>query len=231
MSKLYKQSETTTINRSEINFAPYNPKNHSQKDIDLLKRNIKNVAFLGGIVFNKTTSNLIDGHKRIMTLDLIHKYDGTPETDYQVKVELIELDEKTEKEQNIFQTTSRTELDAYKLADLIADIDYEAAGLTDEDLLQLEVEVPNFEFAAPQVQSDILPTSKKQIQEQSAEQRKEAIKAAKQKTTTDNESAPYVTITFDSFENKAYFMERFGFNHYDLYIKGERFEQMIERIE
>ena len=66
MSDLYKQSETVVIKRSQINFAPYNPKNHTKEQINEIKKNIKRVAFLGGIVWNVITGNLIDGHKRVM---------------------------------------------------------------------------------------------------------------------------------------------------------------------
>lgn len=224
---LYKQSETIVIKRTKINFAPYNPKLHSKEKINQIKNNFKEVAFFGGIIWNSITGNLIDGHKRLTALDILHKYNGTAETDYDVKVEKAELDEKTEREQNVFQTSSVTDLDAELLADLIKDIDYEAAGLTDEDLRMIEVEVPDFEFAKNEIESDAIGVSKAK----SAQERKEAIKQAKQNVKNDNEAAPYVTITFSSFESKAYFMERFGFDHYDLYIKGERFENMIERIE
>ena len=41
----------------------------------------------------------VSGHKRVQTLDIINNYDGTPETDYEIKVEAVELDDKTEREQ------------------------------------------------------------------------------------------------------------------------------------
>ena len=124
----YKKSLTVEILRSQILFAPYNPKNHTKELVKEIKDNIKNVAFLGGIVWNSNTGNLIDGHKRIMALDVIHKYDGTPEKDYTVKVEKIELDPKTEMEQNIFQTRSRTDLDLQIVGTFINEIDPNAAG-------------------------------------------------------------------------------------------------------
>ena len=132
--ELYKQSETITIQRSQINFAPFNPKRHTDEQIAQMRKNIKNVGFLGGIIWNEQTSNLVDGHKRVMSLDIIHKYDGTPTTDYPIKVEKVSFDLKTEKEQNIFQTRSRTELDEELMRSLIPDIDYLNAGLDDYDL-------------------------------------------------------------------------------------------------
>ena len=52
------------------------------------------MGFLGGIIFNALTGNLISGHKRLQALDLI--YGNTTETpvDYDVKVERVELTEK-----------------------------------------------------------------------------------------------------------------------------------------
>lgn len=55
------------------------------------KANIKKVGLIGGIQWNETTGNLIDGHKRVMSVDLIQGYDGTPETDYDIKVEAVDL--------------------------------------------------------------------------------------------------------------------------------------------
>src|SRR5690606_21679961 len=123
----------------QINFAPYNPKKHSEAAVKRIGDNITRVACIGGSVRNEVTGNLIDRHKRVMALDVINKYDGTAEKDYDIKVEKISLDEKTEKEQNIFQTKSRTDLDDLLLADLLKDVDIENTGLTDEDLKILEV--------------------------------------------------------------------------------------------
>ena len=142
--ELYKQSETITIQRSQINFAPFNPKRHTDEQIAQMRKNIKNVGFLGGIIWNEQTSNLVDGHKRVMSLDIIHKYDGTPETDYKIKVEKVSFDLKTEKEQNIFQTRSRTELDEELMRSLIPDIDYLNAGLDDYDLNLYAVDYSSF---------------------------------------------------------------------------------------
>ena len=101
MAKI-KQSETVFIKRSQVNFAAYNPRKANPKVVDALKKNFKKVGFMGGIKWNETTGNLIGGHKRTEALDLIHGYDGTENTDYEIKVEKIQLTEKQEKEQNIF---------------------------------------------------------------------------------------------------------------------------------
>ena len=38
--ELYKQSETITIQRSQINFAPFNPKRHTDEQIAQMRKNM-----------------------------------------------------------------------------------------------------------------------------------------------------------------------------------------------
>lgn len=234
----YKQSETVEIWRSQINFAAYNPKRHSKEQVNQIKKNILKVAFLGGIVWNSLTSNLIDGHKRIMALDIVHSYDGTKETDYKVKVEKIQLDTKSEKEQNIFQTQSRSELELDMLRDLISDIDYKSAGLTDEDMKLIgfdsTMRTDYEDDISREFESLNAPlTAEREIEK---EERKADIKAKKEKVLKDAEDSAlsmqaFVMLSFDNVQAKESFMLRFGFNVEDKVIKGELFEGMIERVE
>lgn len=225
--ELYRKSETIVIKRSQIKFAPYNPKNHTEANVAQIKKNIKNVAFLGGIIWNKTTGNLIDGHKRVMTLDAIHRFDGKKETDYDVKVEMIELDLKTEKEQNIFQTKSRTDLDLSLVGMILPDIDSVAAGLDDSDLMMITVESPNFDFGS----SDDIEDDFKEM-DAGYDARKQVMidakKAQKANLANKFEGDPFVTLSFNDYDNKAQFMDRFGFNPADKYVKGEMFSDMIK---
>lgn len=133
-----KGSETKVIKRSDMNLNPYNPKHHSDDEIKQQKANIKRVGLLGGIVWNEATGNLLDGHKRILSMDAIRKYDGTPETDYEIKVEAVDFDEKTEKEQMTFMAVANTKADYNEVAKYIDDIDFKAAGLTEQDAEQIK---------------------------------------------------------------------------------------------
>ncbi len=231
----YKKSLTVEILRSQIQFAPYNPKNHTKELVKEIKDNIKNVAFLGGIVWNVTTGNLIDGHKRIMALDVIHKYDGTPEKDYSVKVEKIELDHKTEMEQNIFQTRSRTELDLQIVGTFINEIDHNAAGLTPIDLSLI---APIDTVGMTDEMEDVFTkkNAKEAVSEEQAAENKEAVKELKKEiseksaqTAKDN-LLSYLTLNFTSFEDKQEFMERFGLDPYQTFIDGKEFGEMCEAI-
>lgn len=136
--KEIKQSSTQTVKRSEIKLNPYNPKRHTDEEVKLQVKNIKKNGYLGGIVFNIQSGNLIDGHRRVQALDTIHKYDGTPETDYDIKVETVDFDEKTELEQMTYMATQNAKADWNLIADYIDIIDPETVGLTPEEIKAIE---------------------------------------------------------------------------------------------
>lgn len=136
--KEIKQSSTQTVKRSEIKLNPYNPKRHTDDEVKLQVKNIKKNGYLGGIVFNIQSGNLIDGHRRVQALDTIHKYDGTPETDYDIKVETVDFDEKTELEQMTYMATQNAKADWNLIADYIDIIDPETVGLTPEEIKAIE---------------------------------------------------------------------------------------------
>ena len=222
----YRQSETITIKRSQINFAPYNPKKHSKEAISQQAKNIKRVGILGGIIWNKTTGNLVSGHKRTMALDKINRYDGTPKTDYDIKVEAVEMCEKTEREQNIYMdnTATNTKQDYELLASLLPDIDYSAAGISDEEFQTLSTLDVNYNEADFEIKTigvdDLLSEPKKKAP-------KEEIKSAKERA---NERAQehhrnmeaYITLSFSDAEAKSAFCEIFGYDPANTkYIKGE----------
>jgi hypothetical protein len=134
--KNLKTSETAIIKRSEIKLNPLNPKRHSEKVIKLQKKNLQQVGFLGGIVWNRTTGNLIDGHRRIYAMDLYYGYDGK-ENDYDVKVEVVEMPVKAEKAQLTYMAIGNTKPEKDLIARYIGDIDKDIIpdlGFEDDEL-------------------------------------------------------------------------------------------------
>jgi hemerythrin superfamily protein len=229
----YNQSETVVINRSVIHFAPYNPRKKDPKIIAKLKKNFKEVGFLGGIVWNELSGNLVSGHKRVETLNLIHGHDGSTEKDYKIKVEKVQLDQKQEREQNIFMNakSAQGEFDMDVLASILDDIDYQSAGLTDSDLTLIMAQT-NYEFANNSTIENVI--SDMESIEKPYDDRKAAIKLAKQqqKEKTEQhfeEGETYFIVSFDNVDNKVFFLERFGFSPDDKYVKGELLEQRAER--
>ena len=230
----YKQSETIIIRRSQINFAPYNPRKEDPEVVKKLKKNFKTVGYLGGIVWNRLSSYLVSGHKRVQTLDIINEYDGTPDTDYEIKIEAVELDDKTEREQNIFMNSPSAmgEFDMAKMKILVPEIDYKAAGLSDADMNIYGIAIAQEEISAgvSTVVDDF-----EEIQ-RPYEERKAAVKEMKNQIrqqadqkVEDIES--YVMINFKSYRAKSSFMIRFGFAPDAQFIPGEMFDEMVERVE
>lgn len=137
-----KQPESREIQRSQINFANYNPRKITPEARKKLKANLKCVGILGGIVWNEATGNLVAGHQRISVIDEVNKYNQeTKENDYVIRVEVVRMDEKTEKEQNVFMNNRNVqgEFDSDMLKDLLDGIDYNLAGLDDFDLNMLGI--------------------------------------------------------------------------------------------
>lgn len=241
----YFTSETIEINRSEINLADYNPRSISAETRKKLKQNIKKNGLLGGLVYNLRTKTLVSGHQRISVLDELNNY---PDNDYLVKVEAIDVDEQREKELNVWfnNTSVQGQWDYDMLAQIIPDIDYKNAGLTDEDLqligidftLQTEEEQSitddiNNLIAPVQNQKDSVKQAKKELSQAEKIAHNKEVKAQvmqdAQEKAENMES--YVMISFDSYKTKAAFMERFGFDKREKFVKGELFENMIERID
>jgi hypothetical protein len=226
--KVIKQSETVVIRRSQIRFAPYNPKRHTEESIKQQARNFKNVGFLGGIVWNETTGNLISGHKRIMAMDALYKNTTETPVDYDVKVEKVQLSEKQEKEQNIFMDarSTNTDQDYELLAIMLPEIDPKEAGLDDLEIELIVAESPVLaEGSGEQIKEEF-----KKI-EKPYEERKAAIKEMKENIKNNistEQGASYVTLSFDDYKNKAQFMTMFGYDSEATVIKGEMFADKIQ---
>lgn len=230
----YFTSETVEINRSDISLANYNPRRISAEARKKLKANIKQNGIIGGLVWNATTGNLVSGHQRLSVLDELNKY---PDTDYRVKVERIEVDLKKEKELNIFFNNSAVqgEFDYDLLAQIIPDIDYKDAGLTEEDLqligIDFTLQTETEQDIASEINSLIAPVQAQKEAEKIAHNKEVKAQVLNDAQSKAEDMESYVMISFDSYRTKAAFMQRFGFDEREKFVKGELFENMIERAE
>ena len=243
MSELnkYFTSETIEILRSEINLATYNPRKISEEVKRRLKANIKKQGIMGGLIYNIPTQTLVSGHQRISILDDLNKYNpDTKQNDYTVKVEAISVDLKTEKELNIWfnNTSVQGEFDIDALRELIPEIDYKLAGLTDEDLniigVDLELKTESQSSIENELDQLMQPTTEKREVEKAIN--KESVKAEKQRIKDQAEEkaqnmTSYVVLNFENAKNKEAFLRRFDFETDQQYLKGEHFANMIERVE
>jgi len=230
-TKKFTESETIIINRSQITFAPYNPRRQDPRVVAELKKNFKRVGFLGGVVWNQTTGNLVSGHKRIQAMDLIYGYDGTPGKDYQVRVERVMMDNKTEREQNIFMNSPTVQgaFDSDLLAAMIPDIDYELAGLDQADITMLSVQTAN-DFLPSSAITDIMEDM--DAVEAPLAARREEIKEKKRRSLDtiegrQQQESAYITLSFDNIDNKVAFLEQLGLNPDLNIVKGEEIMDKI----
>ena len=241
----YIKSESVELNRSAIHFADYNPRKLSEESRKTLKRGIKKFGLVGGIVVNKRTGlTVVSGHQRLSVMDELQKY---PENDYRLRVDVIDVDGKQEKELNILLNNPNAQgsWDYDALARLVPDIDYKDAGLTDADLnmigcdFLLQTEEEN--SLAGALEEMMQPVTEQKEAEKAARQLERAEKVAHMKDvkqqvkeqaqeTAANMDA-YLMLSFDTWEAKAAFCERFGYDPNMKFIKGEVFDEQIERIE
>lgn len=198
----YFKSETAEMLRSEIHPAPYNPRVIDDEARKLLKRSLKTYGVVGGIVVNRQTGfTIVGGHQKVLILDEMNKYDTeTRENDYLLRVELVDMDETTEKELNIalnnLSMTGRWDYD--KLAEMIPEIDYKAAGLTEADLSMIGVDFmfqSEEEAGLPDAFQELMretDEAHRQDVQQRAEERQEqrdAIKAAQETANIEQEKS------------------------------------------
>lgn len=242
MSKAIKQAPSTELMRSQINFASYNPRKLSDDARKRLKANLKRIGLAGGIVWNETTGNLVSGHQRLSILDEIQRYDtNTKENDYPIRVEVLRLTEKEEKEQNIFMnsSTAQGEFDSNLLAQLLPDIDIDLAGLDSSDISIMMAEAPTFDVFDYSTESsqgfrEVTPIS--EAERQARIDHVKEVRAQVSQGMEDDyyEGEAFVTLSFQSYANKLYFMEALAqmlpgqnISPSDRYLKGETIHDLI----
>ena len=250
----YFNSEIAEVKRSQIKFADYNPRTITDDGKKALKRSVKRYGVIGNnILVNKRTGyTIVSGHQKVAILDEQYKYNQlTKENDYTLRIELIDVDEKTEKSVNILLNNQSVggQWDYDRLREIVPDIDYKDAGLTEADLniigvdfmfqtedeLQLSSELET--MMSPVTELKEAEKAERQAQQQMERQAKidhmkEVKQQVKEKSQEQAENMDaYIMLSFDTFKAKAAFCERFGYSRYDKFIKGEVFDQIIERID
>lgn len=240
-------SDTKVVKRSEINLNPLNPKRHQEENIKIQARNIKKVGLLGGIVLNEATHNLLDGHRRVLAMDSINKYDGTPETDYEIQVSVCNLDDKTEKEQMTYMAVGNTKADLDLISKYIGDIDTKDLGFTQADIKAMEMfnvteeDIFKAEDNKTPISTEVeeffnfLPTATAPVkgsENLTPEEKKAIVKAGKERTQQDSEgyddfAYSSITLSFDNYENKVAFCEMVGIDIAEKVVKGEQILSLL----
>lgn len=248
MDNKYFTSESVELLRSQIKLHEKNPRTIPEENRKALKRGIKKFGMVGGIVVNKRTGyTLVSGHQRLSVMDELQKYNAeTKENDYHIRVDLIDVEEKEEKELLILlnNPSAQGEWDYDTLRELIPDIDYKGAGLTEQDLDIIGVDF-HFQTEEESTIADELDNFMAPVQEQHQaelkhkqaeraekvaymKQVKEEVKQAATKAAANMDA--YLMLSFDTWEAKAEFCEKFGFEPEQKFLKGEVFEEKIDAL-
>ena len=249
----YIRSEVVEVLRSAIHFASYNPRIIAEENRKNLKRGIKRYGLLGGIVVNKRTGmTIVGGHQKVKILDDLHKYNPqTKENDYKLRVEVVDVDEKTEMEENILLNNPNAQgtWDRDKLAEMIPHIEYKDTGLNEADLSLLgldhlfkTVEENNLANSLDDLMKEVEEENEAEKAQRQAEKQaeraakvahmkevKEQVKQASNKAAGDMDA--YLMLSFDNMENKNRFLQRFGYDADSKFIKGEDFDMRCEVID
>jgi len=133
--KNFEKYKIVEVDRKDLKNAPYNPRVITETAKKKLRKNIKKVGLLEPPVWNALSGNLVSGHQRVSILDGLM---GT--RDYKIRVSRVELDDKTEKEQNIFfnNTAAMGDYDLEKLEELLKqDLEIEDTGFDVADMYKL----------------------------------------------------------------------------------------------
>lgn len=119
----------------------------------------------------------------------------------------------------------------------ISENDFKDAGLTEEDLnligvdflLQTEEE-NNLADSLDELMAPIheIRAEEKEKKEHMKQVKADVMKAAEEKA---KDLDAYVMLSFDTFEAKSAFMQRFGYDQYEKFLKGEVFSDQIERVD
>lgn len=119
----------------------------------------------------------------------------------------------------------------------ISENDFKDAGLTEEDLnligvdflLQTEEE-NNLADSLDELMAPIheIRAEEKEKKEHMKQVKADVKKAAEEKA---KDLDAYVMLSFDTFEAKSAFMQRFGYDQYEKFLKGEVFSDQIERVD
>ena len=124
------------IHRSELKNATYNPRILGDEQKKKLRTIIKKHGMVGTPTWNEKSGNIVGGHQRIAALDALA---GT--SNYTLKVAVIDVDDKKEKEINIALNNDEAMAvwDLGKLGDIMRDttIDIEATGFDPASVMRI----------------------------------------------------------------------------------------------
>lgn len=231
-----KQFRSTEVSRQKISLASYNPRQIDPVSLAKLQEGIAKFGLVEPLVWNERTGNLVGGHQRLGILDRQHG-----NTDYTVPVSVVDLDETSERELNIFlnNTTAQGDFDMAKLENIFLKdgvspfkagfdiIDLQSMFVTDSivDMLQQfkpELLAPDFATIPGTPPPDAIQQAALDIMEIKA-----ARKSHKSGNREDLRSDHIVVMVFDTPWDAGDFLEKLGMeSHLPFFLAADMLKAM-----
>lgn len=225
-----------SVNRSKLKEATYNPRHIDEEAKRRLRNVIKANGLVRPIVVNERTMHIVSGHQRIAILDSIER-----RKDYELDVAFVDLDEKTEREQNVFTNNEYAQgtFDLDKLSAVLKGVSFEKCGFMMGDLqfMLKDYERPLSPAAAEQL-ADVqrvtdeiasAPKAKKLTAAEMKQKRKEIRErmSLRQPEAVDVEF--FTVLTFDTPKARNAFLDRFGIARSETCMSGVMVQEAIVR--
>lgn len=214
----YQSFDTETISRSEIKNAPYNPRIMDAKAKKRLKANISKHGLVSSLTWNKRTGNLVGGHQRLEQLDTLEK-----SKDYELTVNVIDVDEREEAELNVLlnNPSMQGDWDFDKLANMTDEFGLDLKddlGFTDTDI--------DLMFEGDDRFSQLFETQEGENMRGDLEAVKAARKESAEKLRERNSIDWFTVIVFENEKDRDAFMKEISIPKYEQYIT----EEQVRRI-
>ena len=143
-----------------------------------------------------------------------------------MKVEVVDFDEKAEKEQMTYMALGSTRPDYQMIADYLPDIDVNLAGIEPYDLAQIESFLPQ-EPVVVEAMDDLIVTPEV-TQERRAVAKEQRKEYREQTMEEQRDIDAYITISFASMDEKRMFCDITGIRESDKFISGSEIIGMIQ---
>jgi hypothetical protein len=209
--------------RSQISWARVNPRTITAHARKLLKENLKKVGLMGpALVWNEQLGELLSGHKRLETLDVLER-----DADYEIDMTVVSLDRATHDAQLNFvnNLNAQGQYDYVQLGDMFA-ADPKLARAAGFDKVDVSAMFPAdtrfgsmFEPAAPipEVQRDVADLEKLR------EQRRKAKAAARERDALDF----HLVLVAQDGATLQRLLRELGADHDARYVDAERVLRLI----
>lgn len=214
----FEKYSVIVVKRSQIRLAKYNPRTITTEAKKELKENIKRVGMLDPIIWNSTTGNVVSGHQRLSVMDSLNK----SKDDYELTVSQVELDEKSEIEQNIFMNNplAQGEYDQLKLPDLLKGINAKLAGFSAASIHKA--------WGEDALSED--PQALKEMSEK-IDSFSEKMNAVKERTSErDNDTDFYLCLVFRNYDERKLFTDKYQMED-NLFVDPHFLEDQIKSID